>query len=165
MHWLWPGADLWWSGAWASVLMPSLLSGWALYKHRQQLRAGWLALLLISLAGSVLSGQWRLTEETVSLHLVPVAFIALCFLAYFQVLLPPPALAFATVFLSLLPADLWHAYSHLYRPSGQLSHFVGIGGAGLLDGLFFFPAMATLLVFYVRYRSTAPGTARRLKVR
>lgn len=172
LNWLWPGDELWWRGAWASVALPTALTlAWMLSRLNKVAREaevldwavaqaepnpdrgpavlfGVVALTCAAISAS--SGVWVVTQESVSLHLMPAGFTVVAVLLYWRVPLSP-GYAYALTYLSLLLADVVNALLQ-FGPRGS-QWWEGLGGAGLADGLFFFPMVSALLVGYARLRA------------
>lgn len=141
----------WWSGTWASVVLPLLLTAYAFLVHRDQWRPRlWLAIAMC-LAASALTAYWKQTDESVSLHIIPVFLLAMAFAGYLRSSIPASVCA-AACFLTLVGTDLIHAVLRFGSASPDLSYLWGIGGAGIGDGLFIFPFLALLMQVYVRWR-------------
>lgn len=148
--WLWAGPELWWQGAWGSVVLPWLVVGYALLRFSSELFRGPLLMVIgWSLLGSIVSGYWAETSEALSLHLLPVFFVAMAILLY-RGLAVHPLLGFCGCYLSLFGADFVHAVWRLHATSHSIAYLGGIGGAGLADGLFVFPTCTAMLIVYAR---------------
>lgn len=150
--WIWQGADEWWRGAWCSVLLPLLVCARGAYRHASCFKSTrfW-ALTSVCWLASVGTGEWRIDAESASLHMLPVFFISLAFLAYWKRLFEP-LVAYAGCFITLFLADVTHAVWAFSTPGADLSYLKGVGGAGLQDGLFMFPLLSALLMLYARRR-------------
>ncbi len=156
LEWLWQGSELWWRGAWGSVLLPAVVSGYVLVRNSDDLRSAALwTLVALCFLTSALTGEWRADQESISLHLLPVFFIAQAVLAYRGHVLPA-GVAFVGCFSSLLAADVTHAVLHFGAQASDLSYLQGIGGAGLQDGLFMFPVLSATLSMYSQRRQPKP---------
>lgn len=165
LDWTWPGGEFWWRGAWASVVLPlAVVLVWLGPFHRrapaQRLPVvpthadsfpALFWVLAVACAGiSAASGAWVVTSESVSLHLMPAGFTVVALLLYLRVSLSP-GYAYALTFVSLFMADVTRALV-AFGPTGS-RWWEGLGGAGLADGLFFFPLVSAALVGYARLRA------------
>lgn len=148
--WLWYGTEVWWQGAWGSIVVPWLIVGYAFYQVPAiRTSRALLVLIGISFLGSFVSGQWAETPDALSLHLVPVFFVATALLLYRGMALHP-LVGFSGCYISLFAADFVHAVWRLHGQNDSLSYLAGIGGAGLTDGLFVFPTCTAALIYYAK---------------
>lgn len=137
-----------------SVWLPLMFSGYFILKHWKRLGTPHVALLF----GTVLTGYvcswWRdVPNESISLHIVPTAFITIAVLNYYYRKSWPPGLAYAGTFFSLLSVDFLRAVERFVVIEKQgWSALVGVGGAGVGDGLFVIPLSSAILQVYVSWR-------------
>lgn len=153
-EWLWQGSDVWWRGAWSSVVIPLVVCLGAVYRHADRLKSvRFWALVGVCCVASIVTGEWRIDSESASLHLLPVFFVSLAFLAHWKQIFEP-LVAYLGCFFSLLLADVVHAVWAFSEPGQGLNYLAGVGGAGLQDGLFMFPLLSALLMLYAQWRQS-----------
>ena len=106
---------------------------------------------MLTVAISYWCAQWTFTEDTVSLHIIDT-FIFYMLVALYARERITPGCAFALSFLGLWIVDMVHAAELIPVMWGWNTFYLGVGGAGLRDGLIVFPTLAGLLVYYVEWR-------------
>lgn len=149
-YWWFQGADIWWRGGWASFGLPLCLCLFFVLRGDLPLFRGRFLLEVFACAALTwVSGQWHDDAVAVSLHLMPSALVVTAAWLYWGA--PVSAgHAYALTFFSLVLADATSAGLRFGLHDTQW--WLGLGGAGLADGLFFFPLMSALLVGYASWR-------------
>ncbi len=140
----------WLSHAIPAVFVPVCITCFALLKHFRLLNRQTAILLFGSTVLTAITGQWMESGGMLGLHLTPVFFIVLAVLNYRGRVLPA-SLAFGLTFVSLVICDSSLAL-HYNAGMDWTDALEGVGGAGWLDGLLFFPTAAALLQGYVKAR-------------
>lgn len=143
----------WWQTAFFALGIPVLASLWSI---RATARKDWHAYRTLVLAGFLLTpafSYWKTWDDgAFSLQIQPVMLYLWAFLN-FRGRVVAPEVAFASVFLSLLAADVGlAALNFASGPGASLDWMQGIGGGGAGDGLLVFPLAAAVLQSYARFR-------------
>jgi hypothetical protein len=140
---------------WAAVFLPLSLSlafivrAACLGRFPPWVAVVWVGCVVWTQALSV----WVVDAELRSLHTVSVFTIAAAIAAYLRVRLDL-GLVFGLTHLALLLVDITEAARYAVAHDEFVPRFfVGIGGAGLLDGLLLFPAMTAAVVAYSAHRA------------
>lgn len=145
------------TATWWAVLLPAALSAWAFWATPFT-AAQWRTWGACTLLSAVLA-RWELTDEVQQLFIIPVMLLWVVLTLYRR----RPCLsrqAYAACFTSLWVVDM--AQAGILQATGRLDNpefYAGVGGAGYLDGLFVFPAIAAALPFYARLRGLSPPLA------
>jgi hypothetical protein len=143
----------------AAVLLPGLasLAILAFYARSGRISHQLQLLWILALPISYFSARWIETPDYVQLH-VYSAFSMVCALLLFKRVIVPPALAFALTFLSLWWVDVTRALCRALECGAPLEQFyVGVGGAGMHDGLLIVPLLTAASVAYAASRIRARG--------
>lgn len=115
-------------------------------------KAKYIWIWMLSVIFSYMLSTWKITPETISLHIMDVFLIYLIFHLKCKEHMTAHA-AFSLSFLGLLTVDVTRALelisSGLVGPS---TWYYGIGGAGIYDGLIIFPLLAAFFVRYITWR-------------
>ena len=113
----------------------------------------WVASLFVSWWMS----SWEVTDSTRSLHIVNVFIMFVVFNLYAQRDVITPTAGYALSFVLEWTVDMARAYELvLIHEAGPSTYFLGVGGAGLHDGLLIFPFCTAVLIYYARWRLKAP---------
>lgn len=116
---------------------------------------------LLSLPVMYLASFWREADGILMLQILPVFSIAAMVMVWRKVDVPV-ALAYALSFFSLFAIDLLRAVEFAHDHHIPLNGFIqGVGGAGIGDGLFVFPALTAAFVAYGRWRHRTTRTSSR----
>lgn len=116
--------------------------------------AGQVWVAVFSLALSVVLARVVITPDETSLHIVPGATVAVCYLIWRGHYISP-GFAFALTYFSCLPADFFLAQ----LATGSEFNSECIGGAGWRDGLLVLPALNALVAMYANWRMVKVGRA------
>lgn len=111
-------------------------------------------LVVFSLALSVVLARVTITPDETSLHIVPGATVAVCYLVWRGHYISP-GFAFALTYFTSLPVDFFLAQ----LATGSEFNSECIGGAGWRDGLLILPALNALAVMYANWRMVKVGRA------
>jgi hypothetical protein len=142
-----------------AVVLPGLASltilGW--YARRGLISDRLQLLWMLALGISYYCARWVITPEFETLYIYS-AFSIVCALLLFNRVYVPPALAFALTFLALWWVDVAHALCRALECNAPIDRFfLGVGGAGLRDGLLLVPIMTALALGYGALRIRAGG--------
>jgi hypothetical protein len=142
-----------------AVVIPGLASLAILgfYARRGRV-SGRLQLLWILAVGiSFCCARWEVTAEVQRLYIYS-AFSVACLLLLFVRIYVAPALVYALTFLALWWVDVVHALCRALQGGIDVDRFyVGVGGAGAVDGLVLVPLLTATAVAYVAGRIRARG--------
>jgi hypothetical protein len=139
---------------WQAVFPPLALSLYILLfvKNRvPHLAKWWVGLTALS----CFTVRWAISEDTVSLYILPLFLFYVAWSSY-RGQDWSPGHAYAGTYFSLLVVDLLSAYRLKNPHVSVLDFYWGVGGAGWGDGLFLFPISSALLVLYVQWRRRPP---------
>lgn len=145
---------------WVAVVLPLVLSLAILL--REALAGRYSRRLcvayLVSLPLTYLTARWVVADEQRALLLANPLPLLLLVLAWRRVDVRPGP-AFALTFLSCLIVDIACASDLVWRMGAESSagFYLGIGGAGLLDGLVVIPVSTAMLVGYAHWRLVVSG--------
>ena len=142
-----------------AVVLPGLASlailGW--YVRRGQISDRLQLLWVLALGISYYCTRWVITPELDTLYIYS-AFSIACALLLFKRIYIPPALAFALTFLALWWVDVAQALCRALECNASIENFfLGVGGAGLHDGLLLVPIMTAAALSYGASRIRARG--------
>lgn len=112
-------------------------------------------LFVLSLALTLALARLSVTDEQVTLHLVPGATVLLCYLVWAGHAISP-GFAFVLTYATSLPVDVVLARLML----GAEFDPACIGGGGWRDGLLVLPALTALAVMYANWRMRSTGRSR-----
>ncbi len=112
-------------------------------------------LVVLSLALTAALARMNITDEQISLHLVPGATVLVCYLVWAGHAISP-GFAFVLTYATSLPVDVLLARLLL----GAEFDPAAIGGGGWRDGLLVLPALTALAVMYANWRMGRVGRAR-----
>lgn len=116
---------------------------------------------LLSLPAMYFASFWRETDGVLMLQILPIFSIAAMVMVWRKVDVPA-SLAYALSFFSLFAIDLVRAIEFANEHGIPLRGFMqGVGGAGITDGLFVFPALTAGFVVYGRWRHRTTRAAGR----
>ncbi len=141
-----------------AVVGPGLVALWGFGSGALTARQ-WQLFALATMA-SVLTARWEVTSDAQQLFILPVMLAVVSYDMYRHRAWRARH-AYAVTFLSLWSADMLHAAN--LQAMGVLHGEVfygGVGGAGLLDGLFIDPLAAAVICRYARWRQRNSMAAR-----
>ncbi len=151
----------WWQGPGWAVALPLLACALLVLRRPAMLRDAsfWAAVAACSLACG-LTAYWKEQPEldTVSLHMAPLMLFVIAVCAW-RGRVPRADEAYVGSYLSLLGPDVAHAVLRFGPEHEGWGFLQGVGGAGLGDGLFMYPVLGALLVFYANWRQGHRQTA------
>lgn len=148
---------------WVAVFVPLTLSVALVARAAWRGRfPPWLAVTwVVCVALSQALSAWVVSTELRSLHVASVFTVAVVMAAYLRVHVDL-GLAFGLTHLALLLVDVVEAARYAaVNGESTAEFFIGVGGAGLLDGLLFFPVTTVVVLAYSRrrYRQAAGPAA------
>jgi hypothetical protein len=143
-----------------AVVLPGLISlFWLVHaSFRKTESVSELRTWMLCVIGTYFCSYWKVDEEMRQLFIIPVFYIYLAFRLYFGDRVNALS-AFALTFLAHWAVDMTRALELARTGDVPFDEFYfGVGGAGLGDGLLFFPVMSALLVWYadVRRKQSQP---------
>ncbi len=141
-----------------AVVGPGLVALWGFGSGALTARQ-WQLFALATMA-SVLTARWQVSSEAVQLFILPVMLAVVSYDMY-RCRAWRARHAYAVTFLSLWSADMLHAAN--LKAMGLLNsdvYYGGVGGAGLMDGLFIDPLAAAAICKYARWRQRNSMSAR-----
>ncbi len=148
----------WWEGPGWAVALPLALCTVLSLRRPAMLRdaAFWVAVAVCALACG-LTAYWKEQPalDTVSLHMAPLTLFVIAVCAW-RGRCPRADEAYVGSYLSLLAPDVVHTVLRFGPGSADWRFLQGVGGAGIGDGLFMYPLLGAVLVFYVNWRTGRP---------
>jgi hypothetical protein len=101
--------------------------------------------------------SWEVTDSARSLHIVNAFIMFVIFNLYAQRDVITPAVGYVFSFTLEWAVDMTRAYELvLINEASPSTYFLGVGGAGLHDGLLLFPFCTAVFIYYARWRLKAP---------
>lgn len=145
------------------ALLPALISVGVVIARRARndlrpIELLWFA--VVSFALSTVLTRSSITLDEISLHIVPVATVIVCYLVWRGHYISP-GFAFVSTYVTLLPVDFVMAWT-IVGPEFTVE---SIGGGGWRDGLLVFPVLAALTVAYANWRMSNNGVGQMRTVR
>lgn len=149
-----PSLTAWLWHASPAVVLPGLVTLWALACHRSRLTCPVWVLVVTSTIATALTAWYA--PSTQSVHMSSAFFVSLAMLNYLGFVMPA-GLAYGLTFLTLAACDVGSALRFVPDIAWP-DILLGIGGAGFTDTLFLVPLAAAALQAYVTKRR--PGGVR-----
>jgi hypothetical protein len=142
-----------------AVVIPGLASLAILgfYARRGRVSNRLQLLWFLALGVSFYCARWEISGDVQRLYIYS-AFSVACLLLLFVRIYVAPALAYALTFLALWLVDVARALCWALECGADLDRFyVGVGGAGLGDGLVLVPLLTAVALAYLARRIRARG--------
>jgi hypothetical protein len=142
----------------AAVVLPGVASLAILAFYLRAGKLSWRLQLvwLFALAFSFASARWEVGAETEQLYIFSAFSVACAVLLFWRIYVSPP-LAYALTFMSLWCVDVAQAFFRAVEFGVPHRFYVGIGGAGLADALFWVPLLTAAAVAYAAFRIRVRG--------